>query len=254
MGRGKIEIKKIENANSRQVTFSKRRSGLLKKAHELAVLCDAEVALIIFSSTGRLFEFSSSSMKRTLARYKNTKESPDAMLGNPKMEIEELKEVDNLKDEIMSLQVKQKRLLGKDLSGLSIKELQQLENQLTVSLLSVKAKKDQLLMEQLEHSRAQEQRALLENESLRRQIAELRGFVTPSEHLEPMYLEYYPLQKRVRSETNTTSGSDGLSNSEFDKSDSDITLHLGPPCDHNLNLKRKVTVTESESGSLAASL
>ena len=60
MGRGKIEIKKIENANSRQVTFSKRRSGLLKKAHELSVLCDVEIALIIFSSTGRLFEFSSS--------------------------------------------------------------------------------------------------------------------------------------------------------------------------------------------------
>lgn len=60
MGRGKIEIKKIENANSRQVTFSKRRTGLLKKAHELSVLCDAEVAVIIFSNTGKLFEFSSS--------------------------------------------------------------------------------------------------------------------------------------------------------------------------------------------------
>ncbi len=60
MGRGKIEIKKIENATSRQVTFSKRRGGLLKKAHELAVLCDAEVALIVFSSTGKLFEFTSS--------------------------------------------------------------------------------------------------------------------------------------------------------------------------------------------------
>lgn len=60
MGRGKIEIKKIENASSRQVTFSKRRAGLLKKAHELAVLCDAEVAVIIFSNTGKLFEFSSS--------------------------------------------------------------------------------------------------------------------------------------------------------------------------------------------------
>lgn len=60
MGRGKIEIKKIENPTSRQVTFSKRRGGLLKKAHELAVLCDAEVALIIFSSTGKLFEFASS--------------------------------------------------------------------------------------------------------------------------------------------------------------------------------------------------
>ncbi|TXG55895.1 hypothetical protein EZV62_017208 [Acer yangbiense] len=42
MGRGKIEIKRIENANSRQVTFSKRRAGLLKKAQELAILCDAE--------------------------------------------------------------------------------------------------------------------------------------------------------------------------------------------------------------------
>lgn len=60
MGRGKIEIKKIENVNSRQVTFSKRRTGLLKKAKELAILCDADVGVIIFSSTGKLYEFSSS--------------------------------------------------------------------------------------------------------------------------------------------------------------------------------------------------
>nr|KAJ0226359.1 hypothetical protein LSAT_V11C100040700 [Lactuca sativa] len=60
MGRGKIEIKKIENVSTRQVTFSKRRAGLLKKAHELSVLCDAEVAIIVFSNTGRLYEFSSS--------------------------------------------------------------------------------------------------------------------------------------------------------------------------------------------------
>lgn len=59
MGRGKIEIKKIENTNSRQVTFSKRRAGLLKKAQELAILCDAEVAVIVFSNTGKIFEFSS---------------------------------------------------------------------------------------------------------------------------------------------------------------------------------------------------
>ncbi|RRT47678.1 hypothetical protein B296_00017519 [Ensete ventricosum] len=60
MVRGKTEMKRIENATSRQVTFSKRRSGLLKKAYELSVLCDVEVALIIFSSRGRLYEFSSS--------------------------------------------------------------------------------------------------------------------------------------------------------------------------------------------------
>lgn len=57
MGRGKIEIKRIENTTNRQVTFCKRRSGLLKKAYELSVLCDAEVALIIFSSRGRLYEY-----------------------------------------------------------------------------------------------------------------------------------------------------------------------------------------------------
>ncbi|KAA8526220.1 hypothetical protein F0562_008041 [Nyssa sinensis] len=57
MGRGKIEIKRIENTTSRQVTFCKRRNGLLKKAYELSVLCDAEVALIVFSSRGRLYEY-----------------------------------------------------------------------------------------------------------------------------------------------------------------------------------------------------
>ncbi|RZR84815.1 hypothetical protein BHM03_00011696 [Ensete ventricosum] len=60
MVRGKTEMRRIENAASRQVTFSKRRNGLLKKAYELSVLCDAEVALIIFSSRGKLYQFSSS--------------------------------------------------------------------------------------------------------------------------------------------------------------------------------------------------
>lgn len=63
MGRGKIEIKRIENTTNRQVTFSKRRGGLLKKAHELSVLCDAELGLIIFSSTGKLFEYSRASSR-----------------------------------------------------------------------------------------------------------------------------------------------------------------------------------------------
>lgn len=60
MAREKIQIKKIDNATARQVTFSKRRRGLFKKAEELSVLCDADVAVIIFSATGKVFEFSSS--------------------------------------------------------------------------------------------------------------------------------------------------------------------------------------------------
>ena len=59
MGRGRVELKRIENKINRQVTFSKRRNGLLKKAYELSVLCDAEVALIIFSTRGKLYEFGS---------------------------------------------------------------------------------------------------------------------------------------------------------------------------------------------------
>ncbi|XLT10285.1 hypothetical protein HN51_056078 [Arachis hypogaea] len=61
IGRGKIEIKRIENTTNRQVTFCKRRNGLLKKAYELSVLCDAEVALIVFSSRGRLYEYANNS-------------------------------------------------------------------------------------------------------------------------------------------------------------------------------------------------
>jgi hypothetical protein len=58
MGRGKIAIQRIDNRTNRQVTFSKRRSGLVKKAQELGILCDADVGLIVFSCTGRLYEFS----------------------------------------------------------------------------------------------------------------------------------------------------------------------------------------------------
>ncbi|KAL4614920.1 hypothetical protein ACB092_07G087600, partial [Castanea dentata] len=60
MTRKKIQIKKIDNTTARQVTFSKRRRGLFKKAYELSTLCDAEIALMVFSATGKLFDYASS--------------------------------------------------------------------------------------------------------------------------------------------------------------------------------------------------
>ena len=48
MGRKKIRIESIENERQKMVTFSRRRAGLIKKAHELAVLCDCKIALLIF--------------------------------------------------------------------------------------------------------------------------------------------------------------------------------------------------------------
>lgn len=58
MGRNKLMIQKIENVTNRQVTFSKRRNGLIKKAYELSILCDIDIALLMFSPSGRLSHFS----------------------------------------------------------------------------------------------------------------------------------------------------------------------------------------------------
>ncbi|TXG48054.1 hypothetical protein EZV62_027348 [Acer yangbiense] len=54
-GSQKIEIKKLEDKNSLQVTFSKRRSGLFNKAMELSVLCGVEVGIVVFSPNGKMF-------------------------------------------------------------------------------------------------------------------------------------------------------------------------------------------------------
>ncbi|CAN6552926.1 unnamed protein product [Malus baccata var. baccata] len=60
MMREKIKMRKIDDLPARQVTFSKRRRGDLKKAGELWILCKSEAVVIIFSQTGKLFDFSSS--------------------------------------------------------------------------------------------------------------------------------------------------------------------------------------------------
>ncbi|PPD71480.1 hypothetical protein GOBAR_DD31625 [Gossypium barbadense] len=72
MGRVKLQIKRIENDTNRQVTFSKRRNGLIKKAYELSILCDIEIALIMFSPSGRVSHFSGKKrIEDVLSRYIN---------------------------------------------------------------------------------------------------------------------------------------------------------------------------------------
>ncbi|KAI0513839.1 hypothetical protein KFK09_009870 [Dendrobium nobile] len=68
MVRGKTELKLIENSKSRQVTLSKRRTGLLKKAFELSLLCDVEVGVIIFSPLGKVHEFASTRWAKARVR------------------------------------------------------------------------------------------------------------------------------------------------------------------------------------------
>ncbi|CAL8076761.1 unnamed protein product [Calicophoron daubneyi] len=69
MGRKKILIKRIDDERNRQVTFTKRKLGLMKKAYELSILCDCEIALIVFTSSQKLFQYASSDMDKILLRY-----------------------------------------------------------------------------------------------------------------------------------------------------------------------------------------
>ncbi|KAK1588001.1 hypothetical protein Q3G72_019077 [Acer saccharum] len=70
MGRVKIQLKKIEEKRDRHISYSKRKDGLIKKAYELTTLCDVDVALIIFSSAGKLIIFDGKRrVEDTLKRY-----------------------------------------------------------------------------------------------------------------------------------------------------------------------------------------
>ncbi|WJX11140.1 hypothetical protein P8452_01783 [Trifolium repens] len=251
MGRGKIEIKKIENLNSRQVTFSKRRNGLLKKAKELSVLCDAEVAVIIYSGTGKLYEFSSKSMEHILSRYSTKsldlnngaeQQHQQQLSDEPPAEVVE-PDTALLQEEITKLRSAYLRMSGKELDGLGLKELQHLENQLCEGICAVKNKKEQVFVEQLKRSKLQEQKAKMENEVLRKQLEEIEN------KRKEKCLEFDSLDRTI-----SVNGSKPLFNfASEDNEISDTSLQLGLSSDYGL--KRKALKIEpcNDSGSQVAS-
>ncbi|CAH8364237.1 unnamed protein product [Eruca vesicaria subsp. sativa] len=164
MVRGKIEMKKIENATSRQVTFSKRRNGLLKKAYELSVLCDAQVSLIVFSQRGRLYEFSNTDTWKTIERYRKYTKDHETSNHDSEIYVQRLEEeASHMITKIELLEFQKRKLLGQELASSSLEELQEIDSQLQRSLAKVRARKAQLFREQLEMLKAKEKQLLEEN-------------------------------------------------------------------------------------------
>ncbi|TYI98566.1 hypothetical protein E1A91_D01G223200v1 [Gossypium mustelinum] len=168
MGRGKIEIKRIENSSNRQVTYSKRRNGIMKKAKEITILCDAKVSLIIFGSSGKMHEYCSPSTNLVdiLDQYQKTS---GKKLWDAKHEAISLKaqnnngcnrsqckiylvhdgssrnlsnEIDRIKKENDNMQIELRHLKGEDITSLPYKELMAIEDALENGLTYVRGKQD----------------------------------------------------------------------------------------------------------------
>ncbi|XP_028782162.1 MADS-box transcription factor 23-like isoform X2 [Neltuma alba] len=171
MGKAKIAIERIDNSTNRQVTFSKRRSGLFKKARELAILCDAQVGVIVFSSTHKLYEYGSSSLKSIIERYNKRIEEHHHPLMNADSEAKFWqREATVLRQELQQLQELHRQLMGEQLSGLGINEVKNLENQLEMSLKRVQIKRDQILIDEIKELQQKGNQISQENVELYQRI------------------------------------------------------------------------------------
>ncbi|CAL5332850.1 unnamed protein product [Camellia sinensis] len=170
MGRVKLEIKRIENNTNKQVTFSKRGNGLIKKAYELSVLCDIDVALIMFSPSARLTHFSSpkTRLEDVFTRFINlsdremssaTSSSPRkdidcscTILGSRESDIELIEEIGILHQQLETAE-EQLSIFKPDPSNLtSLEELESCKKKLEHILTTVTEKKEYLLDNQASSS------------------------------------------------------------------------------------------------------
>nr|AAF73934.1 MADS box transcription factor AP3 [Sagittaria montevidensis] len=143
MGRGKIEIKKIENSTNRQVTYSKRRAGLIKKAEELTVLCDAQINLILISGSRKVHHYCSPStdIHTVMDRYQQL---TDSDLWQPQYEGMQ-KTLNHLKETNNNLRKQIRQRMGEDLEDLNMNELLALEREMDESITVVRDKKYHVL-------------------------------------------------------------------------------------------------------------
>jgi len=179
MGHGKIEIKKIENSVHRQVTFCKRRGGLMKKAYELSVLCDADVALIVFSGRGKLYELGTSNSNRIrsirpiLERYQKCSQTAKHInFSNGTSDEKKKQEINLLKQQIDQLKLTNRYLMGEGLGSVTFEELNQLECCLQKGINQVRSKKNEIMLEEIKTLQNKEHTLRMSNMMLQGKLDE----------------------------------------------------------------------------------
>ncbi|CAH2073299.1 unnamed protein product [Thlaspi arvense] len=204
MGRKKLEIKRIENKSSRQVTFSKRRNGLIEKARQLSVLCDASVALLVVSASGKLYSFSSGdktcsrlilNARFSLGVVKTPglarSSDPNILLSSSffvfsslvkildrygKQHADDLKALDlqskalNYGSHHELLELVESKLVESDVDNVSVDSLVQLEDHLETALSITRARKTELMLKLVDSLKEKEKLLKEENQVLASQM------------------------------------------------------------------------------------
>ncbi|XP_019094202.1 PREDICTED: protein MADS AFFECTING FLOWERING 5-like isoform X5 [Camelina sativa] len=199
MGRRKVEIKRIEDKISRQVTFCKRRNGLLEKARQLSILCESSVALVIVSSTGKLYSFSSGeSMAKILSRVEIQQaddpetsvkiQNRDDMFFTIGIALESLwhdfkldlaeKGMNYLSQKEL-LEIVQCKLEEAKSDNASIDFLKSLEEQLKTALSVTRDRKTELMMDFVKTLQEKEKLLREENQILTSQLSKMKKSLKP---------------------------------------------------------------------------
>ncbi|OMO79852.1 Transcription factor, MADS-box [Corchorus capsularis] len=173
MGRSKIGMKMIEDETHREVTLSKRRAELLKKAHEVSVLCDVEIGLILFSRTGEFFDYCThhQSMEQIIEKYQLAKGITQTH-GQQGQDLQNMSGM--LRTENQLLELSLNNLHGSDdqLNSRKYDELEELEQQLQFSINKVRARKEQLLKLEMGNLERNVEKMEVENNQLWQWIEE----------------------------------------------------------------------------------
>ncbi|XP_024007051.1 LOW QUALITY PROTEIN: agamous-like MADS-box protein AGL27 [Eutrema salsugineum] len=175
MGRRKVEIKRIDNKSSRQVTFSKRRNGLIEKARQLSILCESSIAVLVVSASGKLYNSSSGdSMTKIIDRY-------DIQHADDLKTLELAEKTRNYLPHKELLELVQSNLEEPNVDNVSVDSLISVEDQLETAMSVTRARKTELMMEFVKTLQEKEKLLIEENSLLANQLGKNTALVTDDE-------------------------------------------------------------------------